>query len=46
MNPRIMPLLAVTGATAMASIAFAGTDGFDGQLPGTPPSGWTCGVTG
>ena len=41
-----MRLLAVTGATAMASIAFAGTDGFDGQLPGTPPSGWTCGVTG
>jgi hypothetical protein len=26
-----MWLLAVTGATAMASIAFAGTDGFDGQ---------------
>ena len=41
-----MRLLAVTSATAMASIAFAGTDGFDGQLPGTPPRGWTCGVTG
>ena len=40
-----MRLLAVTGATPMASIALAGTDGFDGQLPGTPPRGWTCGVT-
>ena len=46
MNPRIMRLLTVTGATAMGSIAVASTDGFDGQLPGTPPSGWTCDVTG
>lgn len=41
-----MRLLVVTGATAMASIAVAGTEGFDRQPPGTPPVGWTCGVTG
>jgi hypothetical protein len=45
MNLR-MRLLSVTGVTAAAAIAFAATDGFDEQLPGTPPRGWTCGVTG
>jgi len=45
MNLRMM-LLSVTGVTAVAAIAFAGTEGFDEQLPGTPPVGWTCGVTG
>jgi hypothetical protein len=46
MNLRMMRLLSVTGITAVAAIAFAGTGGFDEHLPGTPLVGWTCGVTG
>jgi len=46
MNVRAKRLLPITGATAIAAIAYASTDGFDEQLPGTPPRGWTCGVTG
>jgi hypothetical protein len=46
MKLRVMRFLSVTAVTAVSAIAFAGTDGFDEQLPGTPPRGWTCGVTG
>jgi hypothetical protein len=46
MNLRAKRLLFVTGATAIAAIVYASTDGFDEQLPGTPPRGWICGVTG
>jgi len=33
------------GALA-TTIAAAGTDTFDSAQPGSPPTGWTCGVTG
>jgi len=42
MKGTVMVALTVISASA----AFAETDGFDGYARGTPPAGWTCGVTG
>jgi len=39
MNVRAKRLLPITGATAIAAIAYASTDGFDEQLPGPAAKG-------
>ena len=39
-------LFAVSAMMVTVSSAFAGTDNFDKAPAGSPPSDWTCGVTG
>ena len=39
-------LLGLVAGTWIVTAAAAGSDTFDEQRPGTPPAGWTCGVTG
>lgn len=39
-------LFMVSAMMMTASSAFAGTDNFDKAPAGSPPPGWTCGVTG
>lgn len=41
-----MKFLALALSGAFVGFAVAATDNFDTQVAGSPPQGWTCGVTG
>jgi len=44
MKPRPWIMLGTLATTIAAAVT--GTDTFDSAQPGSPPTGWTCGVTG